>query len=82
MWAHHLNPLILAHSLQKQKEAAGLLNWQNLFRISITLILHIYLRPGVLRFMGLQRIRNDWVTELNWTYIFKPVDGFLTFDLM
>ena len=24
-------------------------------------------RPGVLRFMGLQRIRHDWVTELNWT---------------
>ena len=24
-------------------------------------------RPGVLRFMGLQRVRRDWVTELNWT---------------
>ena len=24
-------------------------------------------RPGVLRFMGLQRVRQDWVTELNWT---------------
>ena len=24
-------------------------------------------RPGVLRFMGLQRVRHDWVTELNWT---------------
>ena len=24
-------------------------------------------RPGVLWFMGLQRIRHDWVTELNWT---------------
>ena len=23
-------------------------------------------RPGVLRFMGLQRVRHDWVTELNW----------------
>ena len=23
-------------------------------------------RPGVLWFMGLQRVRNDWVTELNW----------------
>ena len=22
--------------------------------------------PGVLRFMGLQRVGNDWVTELNW----------------
>ena len=24
-------------------------------------------RPGVLRFMGLQRVGHDWVTELNWT---------------
>ena len=24
-------------------------------------------RPGVLRFMGLQRVGHDWVSELNWT---------------
>ena len=24
-------------------------------------------RPGVLRFMGSQRVGQDWVTELNWT---------------
>ena len=24
-------------------------------------------KPGVLQSMGLQRIRHDWVTELNWT---------------
>ena len=24
-------------------------------------------RPGVLWFMGLQSVRHDWVTELNWT---------------
>ena len=24
-------------------------------------------RPGVLQFMGLQRVRHDWVTEVNWT---------------
>ena len=24
-------------------------------------------RPGVLQFRGLQRIRHDWATELNWT---------------
>ena len=23
-------------------------------------------RPGMLRLMGLQRVRHDWVTELNW----------------
>ena len=27
-------------------------------------------RSGVLRFMGSQRVRHDWVTEMNWTYIF------------
>ena len=26
-------------------------------------------RPGVLRFMGLQRVGHDWVTELDWTGI-------------
>ena len=24
-------------------------------------------RPGVLRFMGSQRVRHDWATELNWS---------------
>ena len=24
-------------------------------------------RPGVLQFMGLQRVGHDWVTEMNWT---------------
>ena len=24
-------------------------------------------RPGVLQFMGLQRVGHDWATELNWT---------------
>ena len=27
-------------------------------------------RPGVLWFMGLQRVGHDWVTELNWTEMF------------
>ena len=26
-------------------------------------------RPGVLWFMGLQRVGHDWVTELNWMFI-------------
>ena len=25
-------------------------------------------RPGMLGFMGLQRVRHDWATELNWTF--------------
>ena len=31
-------------------------------------------RPGVLRFMGLQRVGHDWATELNWTELKR---GFL-----
>ena len=27
-------------------------------------------RPGVLRFMGLQRVGHDWATELNWMFRF------------
>ena len=29
-------------------------------------------RSGVLQFMGLQRVRHDWATELNWTPTSKP----------
>ena len=36
-------------------------------------------RPGMLRFMGLQRVGHDWVTELNWTFHTKknvpPFEG-------
>ena len=30
-------------------------------------------RPGVLRFMGSQRVRHDWVTELNWTELMASI---------
>ena len=30
-------------------------------------------RPGVLRFMGLQRVGHDWVTELKWTDSFNNI---------
>ena len=29
-------------------------------------------RPGVLRFMGSQRVGHDWATELNWTELIPP----------
>ena len=37
-------------------------------------------RPGVLRFMGLQRVGHDWATKLNWIhvvliYIFLIISG-------
>ena len=30
-------------------------------------------RPGVLQSIGSQRVRHDWVTELNWTILFSNV---------
>ena len=33
-------------------------------------------RPGVLWFMGSQRVGHDWATELNWTTIVKDVHQF------
>ena len=30
-------------------------------------------RPGVLRSMGSQRVRQDWVTELNWMNVHLPL---------
>jgi len=36
-------------------------------------------RPGVLRFMGSQRVGHDWATELNWTELNKCVWSQLLF---
>ena len=33
-------------------------------------------RPGVLRFMGLQRVGHDWATELNWTTFLKGTEQY------
>ena len=35
-------------------------------------------RPGMLRFMGLQRVRHDWATELNWTELKGELASFLS----
>ena len=29
-------------------------------------------RPGMLQSMGLQRVRHDWATELNWCRLYLP----------
>ena len=53
-------------------------------------------KPGVLRFMGSQRVGHDWVTELNWTELmgldamifvlwmlnFKPAFSFSSFTFI
>ena len=36
-------------------------------------------RPGVLWFMGLQRVGHDWATELNWTDSSEILDLYLDF---
>ena len=35
-------------------------------------------RPGVLRFMGLQRVGHDWATELHWTEVCVSEDYRMT----
>ena len=30
-------------------------------------------RPGMLRFMGSQRVRHDWAAELNWTFLISQI---------
>ena len=37
-------------------------------------------RPGVLQFMGWQRVGHDWVTELNWTDSVSILLGALEFN--
>ena len=34
-------------------------------------------RPGMLQFMGLQRVGHDWATELNWKSPLKPEGNFV-----
>ena len=29
-------------------------------------------RPSVLQFMGSQRVRHDWATKLNWSFLYSP----------
>ena len=37
-------------------------------------------RPGVLQAMGSQRVRHDWVTELNWTELLRTNISFLMLE--
>ena len=34
-------------------------------------------RPGVLQFMGSQRVRHDWATELNWTVLISHASNIM-----
>ena len=36
-------------------------------------------RPGMLQFMGSQRVRNDWATEVNWTELRTRKELFFSF---
>ena len=57
------------------QEEKGMIRWDG-WMASLTLWTRVWEnsrswwctgRPGVLRFMGLQRVGHDWATELNWT---------------
>ena len=45
-------------------------------------------RPGVLRSMGLQRVRHDWATELNWLHcgrkktLFKKLGSNIIYEVI
>ena len=39
-------------------------------------------RPGVLRFMGSQRVRHDWATELNWTEVHNSTVSLFIFTYL
>ena len=39
-------------------------------------------RPGMLQFMGSQRVRHYWVTELNWTELMGPEAMTLVFWML
>ena len=38
-------------------------------------------RPGVLRFMGSQKVGHDWATQLNWTELMEKLLVFKTLSL-
>ena len=38
--------------------------------------------PGVLQSMGLQRVRHDWATELNWSIYIYIFDWIICFSIM
>ena len=50
-----------------EDEMAGWHHWVNGLESEWTPGLWWTGRPGVLRFMGSQRVGHDWATELNWT---------------
>ena len=37
-------------------------------------------RPGMLQFMGSQRVGHDWATELNWTLVLKSYVALISCD--
>ena len=39
-------------------------------------------RPGMLQLMGLQRVRHDWATELNWTELYNTINCLFFFSFL
>ena len=54
----------------KRKRGRQRMRWLD----GITDLMDMSLRPGMLQFMGSQRVRHDWATELNWTELIELYD--------
>ena len=50
---------------QRMRWVNDITNWMH---VSLSELWWWTRRPGVLRFMGSQRVGHDWATELNWTF--------------
>ena len=55
---------------QRMRQLDGITNSMNI-RLDELRELVMDGRPGMLWLIGLQRVRHDWATELNWTILFK-----------
>ena len=56
-----------------EDEMVGWHHWLNGHEFEQTQICSRTGKPGVLQFMGSQRIGHDWVSELNWCFLYLEI---------
>ena len=57
-----------------------MITWVCLLTWSFMKLYILWSKPGVLWFMGSQRVRHDWATELNWKFYEVTYSGFIYFS--